>query len=170
MGCAMRVNLGKIINFPGESERFEFPLDVDGLKFSDVEEFPEPVMVNGIIENRAGVLTVSGTLRARLSCSCARCLKRFDKQLNLDISAYLAEELQDEELEDTYLLDGDFADMDEIARTTLVLNMDQRILCKDDCKGLCPRCGKNLNDGPCDCREDQDPRLAVLGQLLENND
>ena len=166
----MRVNLGKIINFPGESEAFEFPLDVSDLKFSSVEEFTEPVMAVGKIENRAGVLTVSGRLTAHMTCTCARCLKSFPKHLDLDISAFLAEELQDEDLEDTYLLDGDYADMDEIARTTLVLNMEQRFLCKEDCKGLCPKCGKNLNDGPCDCREDQDPRLAVLGQLLENND
>jgi uncharacterized protein len=97
-------------------------------------------------------------------------LDLFPKHLDLDLNAFLAEELQDEDSEDIYLLDGDYADIDEIAFTTLVLNMEQRFLCKEDCKGLCPKCGKNLNDGPCDCREDQDPRLAVLGQLLENND
>ena len=47
--------------------------------------------------------------------------------------------------------------------------MDSRFLCREDCKGLCPKCGKDLNDGPCKCGEDQDPRLAVLAQLLENN-
>lgn len=166
----MRINLGRIINFPGESESFDFPCDVSDLKFSSVEEFTEPVAVTGKIENRAGVLTVTGKLRTAMTCTCARCLKSFPKRLDLDVNAFLAEELQDEELEDTYLLDGDYADMDEIARTVLVLNMEQRFLCKEDCKGLCPKCGKNLNDGPCDCREDQDPRLAVLGQLLENID
>ena len=87
----------------------------------------------------------------------------------MPVEAYLAEELQDEELEDTWLIEGDEADLGEIADTALVLNMDSSFLCSEDCKGLCPRCGRNLNYGPCDCGEDQDPRLAVLAQLLENN-
>ncbi len=166
----MKINLGEIINYPGESVEFSYPLDVSDLKFSAVESFNKPVMVTGMVENRAGVLTVTGKLDTEITCLCARCLKRFTKPIEFAINAYLAEELQDEDSEDIYLLDGDFVDMDEIATTVLVLGMDQRFLCKEDCKGLCPKCGKNLNDGPCDCREDQDPRLAVLRQLLENND
>ena len=47
-----------------------------------------------------------------------------------------------------------------------VLNFDSKLLCKPDCKGLCCRCGKNLNDGPCDCRKEPDSRFAALQQLL----
>ena len=46
--------------------------------------------------------------------------------------------------------------------------MDSRFLCQDDCKGLCPHCGVNLNHGSCNCKPDTDPRLAVLEQLLDN--
>ena len=48
-----------------------------------------------------------------------------------------------------------------------MLNLDSKLLCREDCKGLCSRCGKNLNLGPCDCRKEPDPRLAALAQLLE---
>ena len=60
------------------------------------------------------------------------------------------------------------AELDEILTTAFVLNMDSKLLCKPDCKGLCFRCGKNLNEGDCDCRPETDPRLAVLGQLLKD--
>ena len=56
--------------------------------------------------------------------------------------------------------------MEDIIRSVFVLNMDSKLLCSDDCKGLCCRCGKNLNDGPCSCEKEIDPRLAALKQLL----
>ena len=58
-------------------------------------------------------------------------------------------------------------DLEDIVRTVFVLNLDSKLLCKEDCKGLCPQCGKNLNDGPCNCRKELDPRFAALKQLLE---
>ena len=77
-------------------------------------------------------------------------------------------ELADEEHEDerVFPLVGDSADLEEIIRTVFVLNLDSRMLCKPDCKGLCFRCGKNLNDGPCGCQKELDPCFAALRQLL----
>ena len=82
----------------------------------------------------------------------------------------LVREIEDENTADewTFLLKEDKADLDEILTTAFVLNMDSKLLCRPDCKGLCCRCGKNLNDGPCGCRPEVDPRLAVLGQLLKD--
>ena len=100
-------------------------------------------------------------------CQCARCLKEFPMRLRREAAAYLTEELEDEDNEDYYLLEDGTADLEEIARDALILNFEPRLLCKDDCKGLCPKCGKDLNDGPCGCAEDPDPRMAALRQLLE---
>ena len=55
----------------------------------------------------------------------------------------------------------------DVLETVFILNNDPRSLCRDDCKGLCDRCGANLNEGPCSCKAEKDPRLAVLEQLLE---
>lgn len=166
----MRLDLTGIITGQEKKLPFRFELDVSDLDFSSVERFTTPVTAEGEVRDHAGAVTVTGRLTGGMECVCARCLKHFDRELSFDLSAYLAEELQDEEAEDTYLIENAAADMDEIARTALVLNMDSRFLCKEDCKGLCPKCGKDLNEGPCECGEDPDPRLAVLRQLLENND
>ena len=90
--------------------------------------------------------------------------------MSYPVEAVLTRELEDEDAADewTFLLDNDSADLDEILTTAFVLNMDSKLLCRPDCKGLCCRCGKNLNDGPCGCRPETDPRLAVLGQLLKD--
>ena len=57
-------------------------------------------------------------------------------------------------------------DAGDLARTAFLLDMDTKTLCSEDCKGLCPRCGADVNLGPCSCKPEADPRLAVLAKLL----
>lgn len=166
----MRINLTGLLSGQEKNVPFRFEVDVSDLDFNSVNGFTAPVIAEGRVEDHAGALSVKGRLTGSMECTCARCLKVFRRDLDYPISAYLAEELQDEDSEDTYLIEENSADLDEIALTTLVLDMEQRFFCREECKGLCPKCGKDLNEGPCNCREDPDPRLAVLGQLLENQD
>ena len=66
-----------------------------------------------------------------------------------------------------FVLEGTEIDAGEILETCLILDMETKFLCREDCKGLCPHCGSNLNLGPCGCRKEIDPRFAVLEQLLD---
>ena len=66
-----------------------------------------------------------------------------------------------------FVLEGNEIDLSEILATCFILDMETKFLCREDCKGLCPTCGKNLNLGPCSCRKALDPRFAVLEQLLD---
>ena len=76
---------------------------------------------------------------------------------------------ESDDFEDPWVfeLQNDCADLDDIVTTTFVLNMDSKLLCSEDCKGLCSRCGANLNLGPCNCKPEPDPRFAALQQLLD---
>ena len=165
----MRLNLAKLLDRPGEERTFETQADLSDLTFGSCAPADEPVVFRGVIRNTAGVLQLKGRLTSTLHCVCDRCLKPFEKPLDQDVEAILTTELQDEEAADewTFLLDGEDADLDEILNAAFVLNMDSQLLCSPDCKGLCPRCGKDLNEGPCGCGKEIDPRLAVLAQLLE---
>lgn len=163
----MRLDLREIISVPGGKVGFDYEPDVSELKFESVLAVEEPVRAVGKIENIAGVLILRANVTGVLRCSCARCLAEFDKPIDLHVEAILADDVQDEDNPDIFLLDGDYADVDEVIITAFVLNMEQRFLCREDCKGLCDKCGKNLNDGPCSCKPETDPRLAALGQLLE---
>ena len=64
-------------------------------------------------------------------------------------------------------LEGDGVDLTDILETLFILDMETKFLCREDCKGLCSTCGRNLNLGPCGCRKQIDPRFAVLEQLLD---
>ena len=113
---------------------------------------------------------MEGTLTTVLHGLCDRSAAEFEREASYPVHCALTTELENEDEADewTFLLQADTADLDEILTTAFVLNMDSKLLCKPDCKGLCFRCGKNLNEGDCDCRPETDPRLAVLGQLLKD--
>lgn len=162
------MNLHELLLNPGSRLPFRCELSTDRLDFPAVLSYTVAPVGEGFIVNNAGALTLRGTLSAAMRCVCDRCAAEFDREVSYPLDVPLASELQDEENPDYFLLEGDELDLEELLETVFILNMDTRFLCRDDCKGLCSRCGKNLNEGPCDCRTESDPRLAVLEQLLDD--
>lgn len=166
----MRLNLSEIIEMPGSSVPFECELDVRELDFLSVREFRTAPKASGKVINTAGALSLIGTLTADMVCVCDRCLAEFDSRKTLKLDLHLADKLEDEDAPDIFLLEGDYLDLTETLTTCLILDMETKSLCREDCAGLCEGCGANLNDGPCKCGPKIDDRLAVLGQLLDNGD
>ena len=165
----MLLGLSKIIDCPGASLPFNVSVDLSDLCYGISYPVTEPVVASGTVRNTAGVLMMDGELTTTIHGLCDRCASPFDREIRFPIHVVLVTELADEENEDEWVfpLEGDSADLDDIVRTVFVLNLDSKLLCKEDCRGLCPRCGKNLNDGPCNCQKELDPRFAALKQLLE---
>ena len=162
----MLLNLREIIGFPGRSAPFDYEPDLSGAVGGQVLAVGE-TKARGRVKNIAGVLDFQAEADAVLTCHCARCLRVFDYPVHRTVSATLAENITDPD-DENFPLEGDFADLDEVIVTDFLLGIPQRILCSEDCKGLCEGCGSDLNNGPCSCAAPIDPRLAVLGQLLEN--
>ena len=165
----MRLGLSKIIDCPGASVPFSTSVDLSDLQYGQSFPVSEPVEASGTVRNTAGVLMMTGSMHTTIHGVCDRCASDFDSDVEFPIDVVLVTELADEDNEDegVFPLEADAADLDDIIRTIFVLNMDSKLLCKPDCKGLCCQCGKNLNDGLCDCRKEIDPRFAALKQLLE---
>lgn len=165
----MLLGLSKIIDSPGESVTFSTSVDLSDLRYGISCPVSEPVLAQGVIRNTAGVLLMKGSVSTTIHGICDRCATEFDRDIDLPIDVVLVTELSNEENEDEWVfpLEGDSANLDDIVRTVFVLNLDSKLLCRDDCKGLCAACGKNLNDGPCTCEKELDPRFAALKQLLK---
>ena len=165
----MLLGLSKIMDCPGGVLPFETALDLSQETFGGCRPVTEPVMCRGQVRNTAGVLVLTGTLSTVLHGVCDRCAAPFERTVEFPVEAVLVRELQNEDEADqwTFLLDGDKADLEEIMTTAFVLSMDSKLLCREDCKGICPSCGKNLNEGPCGCVPEPDPRFAALRQLLK---
>ena len=166
----MSVDLRELIRTPGARLPFRHELGTERLSFPAVLSFTEIPVGEGVISNSADVLTLRGHIHSVMRCVCDRCAKEFDKTVDLPLEVRLAAELEDEEDPDYFLLNGDELDIDDLLESAFILGMDPQILCREDCKGLCPRCGADLNEGACTCRTESDPRLAVLEQLLDDID
>ena len=165
----MLLGLSKIIDCPGASVSFSTSVDLSDLCYGVSYPVTEPVLAEGTVRNTAGVLMMTGFIRTTIHGTCDRCANDFDRDVEIPIDVVLVTEMANEENEDEWVfpLEGDSADLDDIVRTVFVLNLDSKLLCKEDCKGLCYRCGTNLNEGPCNCQKELDPRFAALKQLLE---
>lgn len=164
----MRLGLAQIMDRPGAVVPFSCSVDLSDLQYGANHPVTEPVEASGTVRNTAGVLVMSGSIKTCLHGVCDRCAAEFSREVEYPIQAVLVEELANEENEDEWVfpLEGESADLQDIVRTVFVLNMESKLLCKPDCKGLCCQCGKNLNDGPCSCQKELDPRFAALRQLL----
>ena len=165
----MLLGLSKIIECPGASVSFSTSVDLRDLLYGNCYPVDEPVLASGTVRNTAGVLVMTGTVHTTIHGVCDRCAADFASYVEFPIHVVLVTELSNEENEDEWVfpLEGDSADLEDIVRTVFVLNMGSKLLCKEDCKGLCCRCGRNLNEGPCSCQKELDPRFAALRQLLD---
>ena len=163
----MRLDLRNVIHIPDAKAPFQLQVDLSDLEFYGRKPIVRPVQAQGCVTNHAGALVLEGTARSELDLVCDRCGKPFTREKVVELNSLVAQELEDEENDDILLLDGTELDLDEVVTEAFVLAMDTKNLCSDDCKGLCAKCGANLNDGPCGCKPDVDPRLAVLAQLLD---
>lgn len=164
----MRLNLREIIHVPGAKLPFEFQMDLSKEEFFGTYPVTHPVTVSGAVENIADVLVLEGQAVSVLDCTCDRCMNRFSREKVVELSFLLAETLEGES--EIVLLDDGEVDVGDLAYTAFVLNMDTKNLCSEDCKGLCPGCGVNLNKEPCRCEKQADPRWAALEQLLHKTE
>ena len=164
----MLFDVKPILHTPGKQLDFQFALDLSDLEFGGRCPISRPVEVTGSVRNSADVLSLEMTARTTLDAVCDRCGKEFSREKAVPLDCLLADELEDEENDEIVLLEGSEVDLDELVTTAFVLAMDTKNLCSEDCKGLCAKCGADLNLGPCGCRPEVDPRLAALAQLLDD--
>jgi uncharacterized protein len=155
----------------GESHRAPVELELSAFRLGGERYEPLPARANG--ELRITRLT-SGMLfdlsfSASVFGACQRCLDEARIDIAAESREYQAhtpEPGAEEEMTTPYL-DGDVLDTDRWAQDALVLGMPPKVLCRDDCEGLCPQCGHNRNEGPCGCAvEETDDRWAKLRDLL----
>lgn len=167
----MKLDLKQIASQPGQVLPFAFQLDLSQVEWNGSYPMPEPISVEGSVRNMAGALLLQASLTGTLSLTCDRCAKPFTREKRVDYETLLAMELENGESDDIVLVDRDgVLDLDELMGDVFLLNLDTKNLCSEDCKGLCPGCGANLNEESCRCRKEVDPRLAKLAQLLEGQD
>ena len=132
----------------------------------------EPVAVNGSVVNRAGYITLTAEASMSYRTHCARCLAEVEDTVRFLCEKTVADEkgllrMENTENDDYVQIKGGKLDLDVPICDEILLGFPMRILCSDDCKGLCAGCGVDLNREACRCtKKEVDPRLAKLAALL----
>ena len=166
-GAMTSFNLRQVKLRPGEEHRDALEVELSAFEFGGQRYLPVPERIPAeLVVSRAttgSVLALAFT--ARLHGPCYRCLGDAVLEVPIAIREYQASSPDDEELTTPYL-DNDQLDVSAWARDAVALALPNKILCRPDCAGLCPECGKNLNDEPHSHEEEHgDPRWAVLEAL-----
>ena len=160
----------------GEKSRITFdytlpPVPLDRIKFKG------DAQVHGEITDNAGYMRLCATAHLAYETECDRCLDIVEGEFVLDFERVVADEgtLTEEQIEDNVdeyvIVENGKLDIDEQLAEALLLDFPRKILCSEDCPGLCHKCGKSLKDGDCGCpKKEIDPRLAVLATLLQKEE
>ena len=154
---------------PGQEHRDALEVELPAFEFGGQRYLPVPELVTALlVVTRAMSGTVLGlSFAARLHGPCYRCLGDAVLEVPIRAREYHAESSQDDELKTPYLVAGNL-DVSAWARDAVALALPEKILCRPDCAGLCPVCGKNLNEEPHEHEEEHgDPRWAALEALRE---
>ena len=147
------------------------PVDVSGSiasddpLFDDIDfELTRPVRVSGRLLNASlGRFYWHGSIATDVNATCRRCLSSTPCQIDAQVNLVFTED-QDTDDPSVYVVPAraDVLDLSEAIREELILALEVYVLCREDCKGLCPSCGTDLNTNSCDCRPPSDLRWAAL--------
>ncbi len=162
----MHINIKQLRDGTIDVLPFQFTEDI-----SQIEETTKlPINVSGQIFCRAGVLFLSMEIEGDRELVCDRCAKDFSRVSKVTYESVIVESIDNEDVEDDIIVcESDEFDIGELAVSTFILGLDSKNLCSEDCKGLCQKCGANLNEQACNCKNEEiDPRLEGLLQLLDD--
>jgi uncharacterized protein len=154
---------------PGEEYRDELEVELSAFDFGGQRYVPVPEKVRADFQvTRANTGTVFQlAFQARLHGPCYRCLGDAVLDVPIRVREYQATAPEDEQMTTPYV-EADRLDVSAWARDAVALALPDKILCRPDCAGLCPECGKSLNDEPHEHEEHEaDPRWAALESLRE---
>ena len=158
----MLIDISEIVSCENKEITKEVRIEQEAF-VSKLGEFP--------IANRENKrLLIFGETDVTVSIPCGRCLAEVPTDIHIVIDKDLlmnGQELSDEEMEETDYLIGLNLDIDKLIYGEILVNWPVKVLCREDCKGICKVCGMNLNEGNCDCqRTELDPRMAAIQDIF----
>lgn len=171
----MIISLSEVMQVAGKvfSEEILNGLDeviVSGVSYPFLEKPPVKITVTNLGGKKVKI-ELEG--KAVLAIPCDRCLREVAYELELlserEIDFSLTEEERAAELDETDFINGYDLDVDAFVCEEILLGFPMKVLCQEDCKGVCKVCGANLNEGECGCdRTELDPRMSVIRDIFNN--
>lgn len=172
MGAAMLVNLSDVLTSEGRQERKEIPLEMTCFKssqgsFEVTEKEPVSLLFTNI---EAGKARIEGSVSLTFQVSCDRCLTEMPMTMTIDFEHYVVSpetESGAEDADENGFMDGYQMDVEALVYGEILVNWPSKILCRQDCRGICLKCGQNLNLADCGCDTFvPDPRMAAIQDIF----
>lgn len=159
----------KVVKRTVETELQSFDISLGS--FPLTEEEPLKLVLTNLGDDK---LLIEGEFQVKAQIPCDRCLTEVDVPIPVSFSKEVdmkqSAEGRIDDLDETDFINGYNLDTDKLVYGELLVNWPMKTLCKPDCKGICRKCGKNLNEGPCDCDTvELDPRMAVIAEIFKNS-
>lgn len=169
----MLIDLSEILSLEGKTQVVEAPVSMDSFQ-SKLGDFPvaekEPLSLT-ITNTGKKVLKIEAKGRITVNIPCDKCLKdvptEFDINFEQEIDMQASKEDRIKDLDEINYVTGCSLDVEQLVHNEILIHWPLRVLCKEDCRGICPKCGKDWNEGSCDCDQSSpDPRMAVNSDIF----
>lgn len=167
----MKINISKLLDSSQIEVKVNTNLTLGTIEFYGKKlKFSSETLFDGGVYKADKEIFISGNLAYEYVDTCDRCLKKFSVKKETYVNTKVVknnEELQQSEELATFC-ENNNVDLEEVIINTILLDLPMKTICDENCKGFCGKCGKNLNEGQCDCDDiDIDPRLAKLKELMD---
>ncbi len=164
----MQLDFTSLFNSSCDAIDIDYSLSLGDFEYSTYQPLKNGVQIKGRAYSKADVAHLDIEVSFEFFGICDRCAEEFERDYSFNIDKTVVSHLENEEDDEGYIIaENNILDLDDLVYQEIQLFLPQKMLCSDDCKGLCQKCGKNLNYGKCDCERDVDPRMAALLQLLD---
>lgn len=168
----MKINVSKIKTISGKTMDVELTETIPELSMDEENiKLLSPLKFSGKIENLGDRLMVSGEISTTVKLLCSRCAEAMAYALNAPFSEFFTNHkkvMDDDQEEEISLFSGDEIDITLHLARAILLELPMKAICQEECQGLCPGCGVNLNQTECQCSgEEIDPRLMALKKLIK---
>ena len=166
----MKIDFSEIIK--ANDSKKDISLEMEAVKVNNVTSsviFKDTIKLDGKLVNIGGSLELYLDIKSRYVVECDRCTKSIERELDFSIEEKLTNDENNED-ESKIFFSGHSIEIDEMITGEIISRIPLKHICNEDCKGLCPMCGMDLNKGTCNCESDDiDPRLAGLKDLLKKD-
>lgn len=173
----MKLDLTKFISQEEGKEVKSVSFDMDSIEtyqgtFPILRHEPFDLTIEVTRDKR---MHITGETKVTVSIPCDRCLTDVETEIDVFIDRSFPknpeeiEVLSDEDEESLELIEDSQLDVDEAVKRELFIDWPAKVLCRDDCKGICPKCGTNLNFGSCNCEADIDPRMSIFAEVFNKS-
>ena len=158
------MNVADLLRHPGSTREVHLEVPVTGLENASTRvDADQPLAIDLRLASLSAAIVATGRVRGRWRAVCSRCLRPLEAAFDLSLREVFEEDPIEEE---TYPLRHEEIDLEQPIRDVVVPELPLVPLCDEGCRGLCPSCGTNRNDGPCECdTESSDPRWEALRAL-----